>query len=252
MSGAAALAGMAALRGGAGLVRLAVPDACLETVASFEPSYMTVPLPNDAAGRIALAALPKIIELSAAASVLALGPGLGRSDELNQLVGRLYREIEKPMVVDADALNALSTQPEIIGKPGGPRVLTPHPGEFARLVGKKLDGERRREAAVDLAARCGVVVLLKGHRTLVTDGKRHVINATGNPGMATGGSGDVLTGLITALLCQHLEPFAAAQLGAHLHGLAGDLAAKEKGEASLIARDLVEFIPGALREFGRC
>jgi len=144
-----------------------VPDACLETVASFESSYMTVPLPNDAAGRIALAALPKIIELSTAASVLALGPGLGRSDELNQLVGRLYREIEKPMVVDADALNALSSQPEIMGKPGGPRVLTPHPGEFARLVGKKLDGERRREAAVDLAGRCGVVVLLKGHRTLI-------------------------------------------------------------------------------------
>ncbi|MGD0656028.1 MAG: NAD(P)H-hydrate dehydratase [Thermoguttaceae bacterium] len=252
MSGAAALAGMAALRGGAGLVRLAVPDACLETVASFEPSYMTVPLPNDAAGRIALAALPKIIELSAAASVLALGPGLGRSDELNQLVGRLYREIEKPMVVDADALNALSTQPEIMGKPGGPRVLTPHPGEFARLVGKKLDGDRRLEAAVELAARCGVVVLLKGHRTLVTDGKRHVINATGNPGMASGGSGDVLTGLIAALLCQHLEPFAAAQLGAHLHGLAGDLAAKERGEVSLIARDLVEFLPAAIREFGRC
>jgi NAD(P)H-hydrate epimerase len=247
MSGAAALAGMAALRGGAGLVRIAVPDVCLETVASFEPSYMTVPLPNDAAGRIALAALPKIIELSTAASVLALGPGLGRSDELNQLVGRLYREIEKPMVVDADALNALSTQPEIIGKPGGPRVLTPHPGEFARLVGKKLDGDRRLEAAVELAARCGVVVLLKGHRTLITDGTKQAINTTGNPGMASGGSGDILTGLITALLCQHLEPFAAAQLGAHLHGLAGDLAAKERGEVSLIARDLVEFLPWAFR-----
>jgi len=252
MSGAAALAGMAALRGGAGLVRIAVPDVCLETIASFEPSYMTVPLPNDAAGRITLAALPKIIELSAAASVLALGPGLGRSDELNQLVGRLYREIEKPMVVDADALNALSTQPEIIGKPGGPRVLTPHPGEFARLVGKKLDGDPRLVAAVELSARCGVVILLKGHRTLITDGNKQAINTTGNPGMATGGSGDILTGLITALLCQHLEPFAAAQLGAHLHGLAGDMAAKEKGETSLIARDLVEFIPWAFREYSRC
>jgi NAD(P)H-hydrate epimerase len=251
MSGAVTLAGMAALRGGAGLVRLAVPDVCLETIAGFEPSYMTVPLPCDATGRIALAALPRIIEHSSAASVLALGPGLGRSDELNQLVARLYREIEKPMVVDADALNALSNQPDILAKPGGPRVLTPHPGEFARLVGKKLDGGQRQEAAVDLAARCGVVVLLKGHRTLITDGRRRAINTTGNPGMASGGSGDVLTGLITALLCQHLEPFSAAQLGAHLHGLAGDLAAKEKGEVSLIARDLVEFLPGAFKEFGR-
>jgi ADP-dependent NAD(P)H-hydrate dehydratase len=249
MSGAVGLAGMAAMRGGAGLTRIAVPDVCLDTVAGFEPSYMTVSLPNDDAGRIDLAALPKIIELSKAATVLALGPGLGRSDELNQLVGSLYREIEKPMVVDADALNALSTRPEIMAKPGGPRLLTPHPGEFARLAGKKLDGDKRLHAAVELAAQCGVVVLLKGHRTLITDGKRQAVNSTGNPGMATGGSGDVLTGLITALLCQHLEPFAAAQLGAHLHGLAGDLAVKEKGEASLIARDLVEFLPAAIRNF---
>jgi NAD(P)H-hydrate epimerase len=250
MSGAIVLSGLAALRGGAGLVRLAVPVVCQEIIAAFEPSYMTLPMANDPAGRISLNALPKIVEQSKVATVLALGPGLGRSDELNALVARLYREIEKPMVVDADALNALSTQPDILGKPGGPRVLTPHPGEFARLVGKKLDGDERQQAAVDLAARCGVVILLKGHRTLVTDGKRRAINTTGNPGMATGGCGDVLTGLITALLCQHLEPFAAAQLGAHLHGLAGDLAAKEKGEVSLIARDLVDFLPQAFREFG--
>jgi ADP-dependent NAD(P)H-hydrate dehydratase len=251
MSGAVTLAGLAALRGGAGLVRLAVPVVCQEIIAAFEPSYMTVPLANDPAGRISLNALQQIIEHGKAASVLALGPGLGRSDDLNKLVARLYREIEKPVVVDADALNALSTQPDILAKPGGPRVLTPHPGEFARLVGKKLDGDQRQEAAIDLAARCGVVVLLKGHRTLITDGKRRAINTTGNPGMATGGSGDILTGLITALLCQHFEPFAAAQLGAHLHGLAGDMAAKEKGEVSLIARDLVEFLPGAFSEFGR-
>jgi ADP-dependent NAD(P)H-hydrate dehydratase len=250
MSGAVVLAGMAALRGGAGLIRLAVPVVCQEIIAAFEPSYMTVPLANDPAGRISLNALPKIIEHAKAASVLSLGPGLGRSDELNELVARLYREIEKPMVVDADALNALSAQPEILAKPGGPRVLTPHPGEFARLVGKKLDGQERQEAAIELAARCGVVILLKGHQTLITDDKRQAINTTGNPGMATGGSGDVLTGLITALLCQHLEPFAAAQLGAHLHGLAGDLAAKQLGEVSLIARDLIEFLPEAFKTLG--
>jgi ADP-dependent NAD(P)H-hydrate dehydratase len=248
MSGAVTLAGLAALRGGAGLVRLAVPVVCQEIIAAFEPSYMTVPVANDPAGRISLAALPKIIEHGKAATVFALGPGLGRSDELDQLVAKLYREIEKPMVADADALNALSTQPDILRKPGGPRILTPHPGEFARLTGKKLEGQERQQAAVELAAECGIVVLLKGHRTLVTDGKRQAVNNTGNPGMATGGSGDVLTGLITALLCQHLESFAAAQLGAHLHGLAGDLAAKQLGQVSLIARDLIEYLPAAFRQ----
>src|SRR3989304_2540427 len=131
MSGAAALAGMAALRGGAGLVRLAVPDVCLETIARFEPSYMTLPLPSDADGKIISKALPQIIEHSTAATALAIGPGLGRSRELDQLVAGLYREIGKPMVVDADALNALASQPDVIAKPGGPRILTPHPGEFA-------------------------------------------------------------------------------------------------------------------------
>jgi ADP-dependent NAD(P)H-hydrate dehydratase len=242
MSGAAALAGMGALRGGAGLVRLAVPDVCLETVAGFEPSYMTLPLPSDSTGKISAKATSQIIELSSADSVLAIGPGLGRSDDLNQLICLLYQEIKKPMVVDADALNALASQPGVLEKPGGQRVLTPHPGEFARLTGKKLDGDQRQQAAIDLADKCGVVILLKGHRTLITDGKRRAFNTTGNPGMATGGCGDVLTGLITALLCQHLEPFAAAQLGAQIHGLAGDMAAKDKGEISLIAGDLIEYL----------
>ena len=143
------------------------------------------------------------------------------------------------MVCDADALNALSTNPELLSHHAGPRVLTPHPGEFARLVGHKYPGEEREAAALELASRCHVVVVLKGHRTFVTDGRRHWHNCTGNPGMATGGSGDSLTGLITALACQGLEPYDAARLGVYLHGLAGDLAAKELGEMSLIASDIV-------------
>jgi NAD(P)H-hydrate epimerase len=246
MAGAAGLAGMAALRGGAGLVRLAVADAILDTVAMFEPSYMTSPLPCDADGRIAGAAFEQIVELAEKATVVACGPGLGRSLELDQLVLRLYREIAKPMVFDADALNALATEAETLAQPGGPRILTPHPGEFARLIGRKLEGKSRADAAVQLAARCRIVVVLKGHRTLITDGARRAINSTGNPGMATGGTGDVLTGLITALCCQQLEPFDAARLGVHLHGLAGDLAAKELGEASLIASDVVLFLPDAI------
>jgi ADP-dependent NAD(P)H-hydrate dehydratase len=247
MSGAAGLAGMAALRGGAGLVRVAVPEVCLDTVAGFEPSYTTIPLPCDAAGRLSEVATPKIKESAQAATAMALGPGLGRSPELDGLVAALYREIDRPMVVDADALNALSTQPKLLAAPGGPRVLTPHPGEFARLIGKKLEGESRQKAAVELAGRCGVVVLLKGHRTLITDGKRQAVNITGNPGMATGGTGDILTGLITALLCQKLDLFDAARLGAYLHGLAGDLAAEQLGQISLTARDVIEFLPKAFR-----
>jgi NAD(P)H-hydrate epimerase len=128
-------------------------------------------------------------------------------------------------------------------------VLTPHPGEFARLVDKKLDGDARNDAALQLAARCGIVVVLKGHRTLVTDGRRRAINTTGNPGMATGGTGDVLTGLITALACQGLDAFDAARLGVHLHGLAGDLAAEELGQVSLVASDLIQYLPEAFLEY---
>jgi NAD(P)H-hydrate epimerase len=249
MAGAAALAGMAALRGGAGLVRLAAPEPCLETIAGFEPSYMTVPLPADDAGRIAPAAFEQIIELAGRATAVACGPGLGRSLGLDGLVLRLYQELAKPMVFDADALNALAAESEALAHPGGPRVLTPHPGEFARLIGRKLDGDARNEAAVRLAADCGIVVVLKGHRTLVTDGRRQGINTTGNPGMATGGTGDVLTGLITALLCQGLEPFDAARLGVHLHGLAGDLCADDFGQVSMIASDLIDYLPEAFQEY---
>jgi NAD(P)H-hydrate epimerase len=248
MAGAAALAGMAALRGGAGLVRLAVPETILDTVAGFEPSYMTIPLPTDASGHIGDGAFERIAESADRATVIACGPGLGRSPVLDQIVVRLYRELAKPMVFDADALNALAAQPAALVQPGGPRILTPHPGEFARLAGKKLEGDACHEAAAELAARCGIVVVLKGHRTLVTDGRRKAINATGNPGMATGGTGDVLTGLITALACQHLDAFDAARLGVHLHGLAGDLAAEELGQTSLVASDLIQYLPEAFLE----
>ena len=128
---------------------------------------MTAPLPDDQDGRIALAALARIVELGRSATVVACGPGLGRSTDLEQLVVRLYEEISQPMVVDADALNALALHPDALGRPGGPRVLTPHPGEFARLIGKKLDAAARSEAARELAGRCRAVVVLKGHRTLV-------------------------------------------------------------------------------------
>ena len=252
-------------------MRLAVPEIILDTVAGFEPSYMTIPLRSDPAGLIAAGSLDRITEMAekahyqmqhslpsafdsiaawaAKSTAIACGPGLGRSLSLDELIARLYQELAKPMVFDADALNALAAEPEVLARPGGPRILTPHPGEFTRLIGRKLDGEVRNDAAVQLAARCNIVVVLKGHRTLVTDGRRRAINNTGNPGMATGGSGDVLTGLITALLCQKLEPFDAARLGVYLHGRAGDLAAEELGQVSLVASDLIRFLPKAFLEY---
>jgi NAD(P)H-hydrate epimerase len=210
---------------------------------------MTTPLPADAEGRLSLAAREKLEPLLAEATCIACGPGLGRTAELTEIVGWLYGSVQQPMVLDADALFALA-QLAAENKPAaaGPRILTPHPGEFARLVpqcGKTRD--EQIQAAKELARAWGVVILLKGHRTLITDGTRSAFNATGNPGMATGGCGDVLTGIITALVCQQLSPFDAAVLGAHVHGLAGDLTAAELGEVSLIASDLVRYLPPALQ-----
>jgi len=248
-AGAIGLAGMAALRGGAGLVRLAVPDPCLEVVASYEPSYMTVPLPADSQGRIARSALARIQELAAASTGLACGPGLARSAELDDLVATLYAETSVPAVFDADALNALAHRPDVLKIHAGQRVLTPHPGEFARLCGlpaSDLDGQAR--AAAELARSADLVVVLKGHRTLVADPTATWRNSTGNPGMATGGSGDVLTGLIVALLGQTRDRALirdAVRLAVYVHGLAGDLGAQELGQTSLIASDLIRFLPAA-------
>ncbi|MBN2291096.1 MAG: NAD(P)H-hydrate dehydratase, partial [Pirellulales bacterium] len=147
MSGAVAMAGMAALRGGAGLVRLAVPESCLETVAGFNPCYMTTPLPADTHGHIAIDAYEQIVEMSESATAMAMGPGLGRSPELNELVPLLYGRIELPLVVDADALNALADSPQDLLSPGGPRILTPHPGEFARLFGSMPNTDEERKTA---------------------------------------------------------------------------------------------------------
>lgn len=248
MAGSISLSSMACLRSGAGLVTVATPAACQPTVAGFEPSLMTIPLPCDNEGRVASAALARIRELANRATVIACGPGLGRSVEVTAVVAALYSELKQPMVVDADALNALSTLPEALKNHAGPRVLTPHPGEFARLVHQpKLPPEDRTAAAVALAERTGAVILLKGHPTLVTDGGRESFNTTGNPGMATGGTGDILTGVIAALLCQGLSPLEAAQLGAHVHGLAGDLAAEKFGQVSMIASDLLACLPEAFQ-----
>jgi NAD(P)H-hydrate epimerase len=251
MAGAIALAGRATLRSGAGLVTLAVPACVQDLVASFEPSFMTHGL-ADEGGRVAAAAVDDLIQLSKASTIIAIGPGLGRSPALTDLVAKLYGEVDKPMVVDADALFALAESSGIPSEPGGPRVLTPHPGEFERFTKERPQKSRRVEAAAELAARDSTrqtVVLLKGHQSVITDGERFSLNKTGNPGMATGGSGDVLTGIITGLLCQGLPPFDAARLGAYLHGSAGDLATEPNGQISLIATDLLDYLAPAFQYY---
>jgi NAD(P)H-hydrate epimerase len=249
MSGAACLAGAAALRGGAGLVRVAVPAKVWPIVAAFEPSYLTWPLPDDGEGRIDAAALTKLLELADANDALAIGPGLGQTPGVSRMVKGLIGAVRKPTILDADALNALGGQPDQLTGLGPLAIITPHPGEFARLVGSdtKSVQSRRAEAAADLARRHGVVVVLKGHGTVVTDGENLYINRTGNPGMATGGSGDVLTGLVVAFAGQGLTPLDAAVLAVHVHGLAGDLAARELGQTALVASDLLRYLPAALR-----
>jgi ADP-dependent NAD(P)H-hydrate dehydratase len=250
MTGAISLSGMAALRSGAGLVQLAVAAVCQPIIASFEPSYMTVGLPHDRQGRIAGSAIAKINELAGKATVAACGPGLGQSPGLTKLVAELYADLPLPLVCDADALNALARQPQRLARHAAARILTPHPGEFGRLT-QTTGRDPRDEAearARQLAASAGLVIVLKGHKTLITDGSRSTWNSTGNPGMATGGTGDVLTGIITALLGQGLDAFEAAQLGVYVHGLAGDLAAEDLGQVSLIARDLIEYLPAAFQQ----
>ncbi len=246
MSGAACLSGLGALRGGAGLVFVAVPRGIVSIVAGREPSYLTIPLPEDEAGRLDASATESLRNEVTQPDVIAIGPGCGQSQAVTDIVTWLYRDIEKPLVVDADGLNALATL-DALPTAAGPRILTPHPGEFARLTGTdiKTVQQAREEMAAEFAATHGCVVLLKGAGTIITDGRRIAVNSTGNSGMATGGSGDVLTGLIAALLAQGLPAFEAAQLAAHLHGLAGDLAAAELSEPGLIASDLPRYLPAA-------
>jgi NAD(P)H-hydrate epimerase len=247
MAGAAGLCGAAALRSGAGLVRVACPSEVQPTVASYEPSYMTYPLVGDDDGFLRFESNRARIEsLLAHADVLAMGPGLGRSDELTQLVRWVIEEVKVPTVLDADALNALAGDTRILARAKRPLVLTPHPGECARLLGATTaDVQSNREASAVKLASGGNIIVLKGAHTVVTDGARLYVNATGNPGMAKGGAGDVLTGVIAALIGQKVPAFEAAQLGVYVHGLAGDIARDHDGEIGMIAGDIVDALADA-------
>jgi NAD(P)H-hydrate epimerase len=249
MTGAAILCGTAALRGGAGLVRLAVPASEQPIVACGNPCYMTVALACDEAGRLDTTASNELAKLLDANDVAAVGPGLGQSEGTTACVKESLAS-STALVLDADGLNVLRGETDLLRNRAAPLILTPHPGEFARLIRSDIGAvqRQREELPTAFAAAHKLVLVLKGDASLVTDGKRLYRNTTGNPGMATGGTGDVLTGLIAALLGQGLDAFAAAQLGVHLHGLAGDLAREDRGEVSLIATDLIDYLPRVLAQ----
>ncbi len=248
MSGAAALAGRAALRAGAGLVRVAIPKNILPIVASIEPSFTTIPLAEDNAGRISAKAINTILDAAGENDVLAFGPGVGVSSALQSVLQTLLEQAQLRLVIDADGLNNLSKIKNWPAKLKAKLILTPHPGEMNRLwkglFREPLPTSRRNQAG-QLAKLTKTTIALKGAATVVTDGQKVYINKTGNPGMATAGSGDVLTGIITALIGQGLNNFDAAIMGVYIHGLAGDIAAKKTGQVGLITTDIIESLPEA-------
>ena len=255
MIGAPALAANAALRGGAGLVHLAVPEPIQLAVATLAACATSLGLACKADGSLAHKALAQFTQAAAAADVLAVGPGMGVGAAQQDLV-RAALACGKPLVLDADGLNNLSKIAAWPALGTGPLVLTPHPGEFATLTGlavRDIQADREGLAAWwarawSAGADAKVVCVLKGAGTVVTDGGRLFVNPTGNPGMATGGAGDVLTGLTAALCCQLEDPFEAACLAVYCHGRAGDLAAEALGEVGLTATDLIHYLPQAIRE----
>ena len=243
-TGAAFFAAMGALRSGAGLVFLGVPESIygIEAVKLNEP--VIFPLP-DAGGRLSADAVPEILTRLPQMDAVLVGPGLGQSEGTLAVVRAVLEKAECPVVVDADGINVLSAHRDLLRGRKSPTILTPHDGEFARLGG--VIGEDRMAAAAALAEELGCVILLKGHETCITDGTDGYINPTGNPGMAVGGSGDVLAGVITALLGGGLPPLEAAACGAWLHGAAGDRCAAELGQYGMLPTDMLSALPRLMK-----
>jgi len=260
-AGAAAMAGFSALRTGAGLVTVATAKSVLATVAGFHPELMTEPLAETAEGTIASGAQAAIEKLAEKKTVLAIGPGISRNDETAEVVRGIVLGGETAIVLDADGLNAFEGKSEALHRKGregrakdaeGTLVLTPHPGEMSRLTGMSTAAIQRDRVNVarEFAQKHGLILVLKGDRTIVAgpDGEAWV-NPTGNPGMATGGTGDILTGIVSGLIAQFPKrPFEAVLAAVYLHGLAGDVACESMGEQALVATDLIHALPKAIRQ----
>lgn len=242
-TGAAALAAMGALRSGAGVVYLMVPESIygIEAVKLWE----SVVIPAaDENGMLSEKASEAILEYLPKMDAVLIGPGLGQSEGTLQAVKTVLEHYTGPVVVDADGINVLSRHKDILRDRTAPTILTPHMGEFARLGGNAEDDPV--QAAADLSRELGCILLLKGHRTVITDGEWYFVNETGNPGMATGGSGDVLAGIIVSLLGQGVEPLDGAACGAYLHGASGDMAAERIGQYGMLPTDMLSFLPRLL------
>lgn len=258
MAGAAVLCSRAALRSGAGLVRVGMPWRLAAVMAGRDPNIMTSALPETEDGAISAMAPAKILKAAEGSDVMLIGPGLSQNPQTVQAVVNLLPQVKHKLVIDADGLNAIAYEgPEVLAgipRANGLPILTPHPGEMLRLLGDGYDGAslkegdvHRRNVAVAFALKHKVVLVLKGYHTVVTDGKRVYVNHTGNPGMAKAGVGDVLSGAIAALRCQGFEAFEAACLGTYIHGLAGDLVCARMGEIGMIATDIIEELPEAAK-----
>jgi hydroxyethylthiazole kinase-like uncharacterized protein yjeF len=247
-AGAAALAAEGAARTGAGLVTMACPAGASPILQATCREAMTAPLPETSGGELAAASAIEILRLAGERDAIVLGPGLGRSGEPREVARRVVRDATVPLVVDADALVAFAGEPEALRARSAPAVLTPHPGEAGALLGNDPAAVNRNRigAALRLAERSGAVVVLKGAATVVAEpGGRVRVNPTGGPVLGTGGTGDVLAGVIGSLLAQGLTPFDAASAGAYLHGAAGDRLAAEVGRAGVLAGDLARALPAA-------
>lgn len=251
MTGAAYLSSQAAAKAGSGLVTNGIPASLNEIMEIKLTEVMTIALDENKSGCLCLASKDKIIDFSKKCDVVVIGPGIGSDTETGALVKVLLAEIDLPVVLDADGLNALEGDISILKDRASRTVITPHPGELSRLTGVDVSSIQsdRMKAAKNAAEETGAVVCLKGHRTVVAgkDGQIYV-NDTGNSGMATGGSGDILTGMIASFIGQGIDDFSAAVSSVYLHGIAGDIAAERKGQFSMIATDILDSISDAFKK----
>ncbi|MBL7072028.1 MAG: NAD(P)H-hydrate dehydratase [Candidatus Omnitrophica bacterium] len=251
MTGAAYLTSEAALFMGSGLVTCAIPKSLNEIMEKKLTEVMTLPVEDRGRGYFSLASRSRIKDFSKKTDVAAIGPGLSQRPDVKKLVRDLVLDLDVPIVLDADGINCIADRADILKKVKRHIVITPHPGEMSRLTKKRVDKiqKNRKIIADEVARKYGVTVVLKGNNTIVSSpGKKTYVNKTGNPGMASAGTGDVLTGMIASLIGQGYAPHEAAKMGVYLHGLAGDIAAKKRSEASLRARDVLENIHEAIRK----
>ncbi len=262
LTGAACLCSKAALRSGSGIVTLGVPESLNPVMEAKLTCVMTHPLPETKGHTLSNYGKKEIKELCESHDIVALGPGLSQQPETKKLILWLIKNIDSDMVIDADGLNALADDVKVLHKIKKSVVLTPHPGEMSRLTGlgaaKDVQKDRLNTASQfvqsiqkKLSNERRLILVLKGDKTIVADSGKIYVNRTGNPGMATAGAGDVLTGVIASLIGQGHDVFDASQLGVYIHGLAGDIAANKKGELSMIASDIIEYLPDAFIKYNK-